>query len=277
LTKDERQDLDLRVYFANTAPKEHPLWNSWLLKLVDDSTFPGDVTTSDQFQELATLEKGGNLGQKIALDFAYALRYALDTSSARYVAIFEGDVLFANGWLARSIIALQDIDRRVGGNRNAWLDMRLFNEERNIGFSSHSIFGNNVPLIILGFSFTIFCALLAIRKYTATGKKFITISFFFVICFITIPLTIIVFFQAGKSSVLPPSPGVKLQQWGCCTQGIILPREQVLGLASELVQQASQPPDVIVGDYAREQGFLRFALDPVQLQHMGRSSSRKAC
>jgi hypothetical protein len=38
LDERERRDLDLRVYFANSRPAEHPLWKSaWLAALVDET------------------------------------------------------------------------------------------------------------------------------------------------------------------------------------------------------------------------------------------------
>jgi hypothetical protein len=228
-----------------------------------------NTTTLVEFEELKELEREKKLYRKVALDFSNALGYCYNSSSSPYIGVFEGDVIFANGWLARSLIGVHDIAKRTAESGKKWLDMRLFNHERNIGFASNKIFGNNVPLIILGVSGGTFFILQLLRYFTAVGQRIITISFLFVICCITIPLFITVFFQSGKASVLPPAAGVKLQPWGCCTQGIILPREQVTGLMAELVKRASTPPDLIVNDYARDNGMLRYALDPVQIQHMG--------
>jgi hypothetical protein len=147
--------------------------------------------------------------------------------------------------------------------------MRLFNEERSIGWASRDLFGNNVPFLIIGISGGTLLILSLVRRYSTFGQKLITNTFLIVVCGVTMPSFIILFFQAGKSSVLPHFSGVKQQQWGCCTQGIIMPREQVLPIAEELVRRASTPPDIIIEDYARDHGLLRFALDPVQIQHLG--------
>jgi hypothetical protein len=136
LAKIEREDLDVRVYFANTDPSIHPLHNSSSLvaSLVDEYGSAQNVATPAQFQELTELEKSRNLGRKVALDFSYAIRYAYASSSSPYIAVFEGDVIFADGWFARSRTSLNDIDHRTAYKRKSWLDMRLFNEERSIGW-----------------------------------------------------------------------------------------------------------------------------------------------
>jgi hypothetical protein len=156
-------------------------------------------------------------------------------------------------------------------NEKPWLDMRLFNEERSIGFESRAIFGNNVLYIIIGISGSIFIILNQIRLRTQKWKMWLTMRFILVVCCVSIPLFVILFFQAGKASILPPPlHGVTLQQWGCCTQGIILPRVQVTGLIEQL-RKASEAPDLIVDHYARDSGLARYALHPVQVQHLGKS------
>lgn len=271
LRRAEREDLDLKIYYADTEPANHPLWHSQLQRLADNRSYAQGTTDAEQFEELVRLEQTGNFGRKVALDFSYALSYAFNSSSSPYIAIFEDDVIFANGWLARSKTSLEKIveQTEVG---DKWLDMRLFNEERSIGWASKDVFGNNVPLVIIAGSVAAMSTLILLRKLSATGRSVITPGLIAVICCITIPSWIILFFQSGKSSVLPPSPGIKVQQWGCCTQGIILPREQIPDLALELIRRASTPPDIIIDEYASHNGLLRYVLNPVQLQHIGRST-----
>jgi hypothetical protein len=269
MTLAERRDLNLRVYFANTDPTLHPLYNSSLVDLVDRSGSAQDGASPAQIEELVQLERNRDLRRKIALDFSYALYYAYNSSSSPYIAIFEGDIMFADGWFARSRRALDDIDGRTNSTRESWLDMRLFNEERSIGWASSDMFGNNVPLIIILISVGTLLILSTIRCYSTFGRKVVTNTFLVVVCGISIPLFIVLFFQAGKSSILPPSPGVKKQQWGCCTQGMIMPREQIPSIANELLRRAGTAPDIIIEDYARDRKLLRFALDPVQIQHLG--------
>jgi hypothetical protein len=129
-----------------------------------------------------------------------------------------------------------------------------------------------VPIIILAVSFTSLLILLVVRCHV--GKTLLTNKTILIVCCISIPISVVLLFRAGKASLIPTFPGVSVQGWGCCTQGIILPRERVPGLVSELQAQALDlPPDLIVRDYAQSRNMLRFVLDPVQVQHMGKLTS----
>jgi hypothetical protein len=266
LTQFEREDLDLRVYFANTEPSQHPLWENWLLDLVDKPISADSVTSPSQFEELRRLEKEESFFHKAGLDFSYALEDCYVSSSAPYIAIFEGDILVADGWFARARMGLKIIAR----HSEPWLDMRLFNAERSIGWDSNALFGNNVLWISIGISSALLGATFLLRRYT----KFNSFSnpTLAVICLMFIPMFLIFFFQSGKTSMLPSPSGVTVQNWGCCTQGLILPREQVPGFVAELRNRASvAPPDIIAIDYAEAQKLQRYALNPVQVQHLGQN------
>jgi len=243
---------------------------TWLMELVDNSTSAKELISKEAFQSLQDMEERKQiLGAKVMLDYAYALKYAYDTSSAPYIAIFEDDVVFADGWLSRTILGLQKIEKKVKASGKDWVDLRLFNNESNIGFASHAIFGNNVPIIIVLTSSTVFGILRLFQLKTNTGRRFITIQLCFIVCVFTIPLFIIAFFQAGKSSILPPSPGVALQPWGLCSQGVVVPRHQVPHLVEEFRKRNFDQPDIAMKAFANTNGLQRFVLNPVQVQHLG--------
>lgn len=271
LTREEREDLDLRVFWANTSPVLHPLWNSTLLNLIDQSISAKEVVTEDQFKQLQQLETDRAFHQKTSLDFSYALKDCHEHSDSPYIALFEDDVLLAEGWLARSRVALRAISDRVKEQESSWLDMRLFNEERSIGWESRDMLGNHVPMIALGLAFLFVGFVSALQKFT---KVVIMRSstLIFASC-VSIPIATIVFFQAGKTSLLPSQQGVSIQNWGPCTQGLIMPRAQVMGLVNELSAAASlKPADIIVMDYASKKGLNRWVLNPIQIQHIGEST-----
>lgn len=74
--------------------------------------------------------------------------------------------------------------------------------------------------------------------------------------------------------MIPRWPGAVVQNWGCCTQGIILARQQVPGLMANLKRRAGEDAaDIIVMDYATSMGLDRYVLNPVQAQHMGFAKS----
>lgn len=146
--------------------------------------------------------------------------------------------------------------------------MRLFNDERQIGWASNDLSGNNVPWISLGISVAFLCFTFLFRRYTKLPT--LSIPTMAVICLITIPVATILFYRSGKASLLPPRAGVVVQNWGCCTQGLVIPREQVPGLTKELRDKAAtKSADITVIDYADEHKLRRYALNPVQVQHMG--------
>lgn len=216
-------------------------------------------------QTLTDLETARDFRRKASLDFAFALEDCCNSGSP-YVALFEGDIIVANGWFARARQGLIDIQSRHG---QAWLDMRLFNDDQNIGWASRQIFANNEHWISLGFALVLIIVTTLVRLLTnlATPPN----QALAVICCLTVPLALILFFQAGKASMLPPGEGVVRQDWGCCTQGQILPRGQVPGLVEYLRRRAGeQAADILFVDYANDQGLARYALNPVQVQHLGK-------
>jgi hypothetical protein len=258
------------VYFANTIASTHPLWNSWLLNLTDGVTSAKERTTPNQFEYLQSLEEDHQPNLKVPIDFSIALQYMYDTSSSPYIGFFEGDIIFANSWFARTLLGLGQIVHKMRGKKShRWLDVRLFNEEGSIGYASMHPLGNNVPIIIFVISTAALFCLRALRTRSTFGKIHFTSSFMMVVCFITIPSFVILFFRAGKSSLLPPTPGVTKQNWACCSQGTVLPRAEVPGLIMELARREGEPPDMVLIEYAREQGMQRWALNPVMVQHLG--------
>ena len=220
--------------------------------------------TKGELAIVSQLEKSKTYIDKVRFDFAYALRHVHRTSSSPYIALFEGDIMVADGWVARTISALRDVKR----HHLRWSDMRMFNAENMIGFDSHHPLGNNVPIIILGVSAGLFVVFRALARVSRTGREVFTWQFNVVVCCVTVPAFVILFFRAGKSSVLPPWPGVSVQNWGMCTQGMVMPRSVVPGL-SEAILAHKEQPDRAFRDFARDKGYDRLVLDPIQVQHMG--------
>jgi hypothetical protein len=268
MTQPGREDVNLRVFFANTDPSNHPYWNSSLLDLLDGSFSPKDIISKGELAIVTSLEKNRAYMDKVRFDFAYALGHVYRTSSSPYIALFEGDIMVADGWVARTVTALREVEGRVRRNRLRWSDMRMFNAEEMIGFDSHHPLGNNVPIIIFGVSAGLFLVFRALARASRTGREVFTWQFSAVVCCITVPAFVILFFRAGKSSVLPPRPGVSVQNWGICTQGMVMPRSVVPGLAEAILSHREQP-DRAFRDFAKDEGYDRLVLDPIQVQHMG--------
>jgi hypothetical protein len=268
LTQAEREDIDLRVFFADTDPTKHPFHNSSLVDLLDGSFAPRDIMSKGELAIVTGLEEKKDYMDKVRFDFAYALRHVYRTSSSPYIALFEGDIMVADGWVARAVSALREVDRRVEKEGLRWSDMRMFNAEGMIAFNSLHPLGNNVPFIILGVSGVLFLVFRALARVSRTGREVFTWQFNVVVCCVTVPAFVVLFFRAGKSSMLPPRAGVSVQNWGMCTQGMIMPRAVVPGLADAIIAHRDQP-DRSFRDFAADNGYDRLVLDPILVQHMG--------
>lgn len=167
----------------------------------------------------------------------------------------------------RTLKGLADIANK--DREQHWLFMRLFNQERSIGWASHEIGGNNEFWIILGIGLGISLpALLARRRWRAT-QKYLDKETIFVVVFILVPGLVILVYQSGKASLFPPSPGVFNEPFGCCSQAMIFPRRQVPLLISELRRKKSGQVDLMLDEIAIGNQLDRYALYPVQAQHIG--------
>jgi hypothetical protein len=85
---------------------------------------------------------------------------------------------------------------------------------------------------------------------------------------------VVLFFQAGKASILPPTPGVFEQSYGCCSQALLYPRRQVPGLIAAMNEWGNGQVDLLVNEYARNSQLSRLSLYPVPVQHVGVNSVR---
>ncbi|QMW24897.1 hypothetical protein G4B84_000142 [Aspergillus flavus NRRL3357] len=65
-----------------------------------------------------------------------------------------------------------------------------------------------------------------------------------------------------------------MNTYGCCTQGLVFPREQVDGLITFLKDIKTGQTDFIIEEYADMARLTQYALVPQQLQHVGLKSSR---
>ncbi|KAF3004405.1 hypothetical protein E8E13_010222 [Curvularia kusanoi] len=265
LTQAERRDLDLRVYLTSTnATETSPLHQS-VGYLVNRIFTRQTATSTDEHELLHELERQGQNGHKAALDYAYALQSCFEQSESPYIAVLEDDILMADGWLARTRLALQEIEGRSGGT---WLDLRLFNQVRSLGWGSRQIIRRNAVLLI-----AIICSIIvggAFISKRRTQQKGLAVPTILVLCLVTVPAFVTLFFQAGKASILPPRHEVSEQAWGPCTQGNVFARSQVPGLIEAVRKDAPHKAhDLIILDHAALNSLTRYVLTPPQIQHIG--------
>ena len=188
----------------------------------------------------------------------------------------------ADGWLVRALGGLRQIEEATstaatkkdkGGESKPWLFLRLFNQERSTGWAHKNIGGNNEFFIVLGIALGLTMPAMIARWKWRSARSMLDMETIWVLALLLNPAMVVLFYQCGKASTLPPSPGVFAQPFGCCSQAIIYPREQVQPLVKYLQWRQQGQVDILLTLWARKEKLTRYNLYPVQAQHIGKSLS----
>ncbi|KAL9094340.1 MAG: hypothetical protein Q9165_003481 [Trypethelium subeluteriae] len=271
LSPQERLDVHFQVHFANSEPTIHPAFQQpWLDLLIDTAiSYSTSVGARAKAHEL---EEAADWQAKSIFDYTYALSSCYDLGTP-YVLMLEDDILLADSWLIRTLAALRSSEPTTGLAPHEWLYLRLFNQERSTGWSSRRIGANHEALISLGLILLILSLAIPLRRSYPTLRACLDKPTLAVVCLIAVPSLVVLFFQSGKASLLPPRPGLTIQNFGCCSQALLYPRDHVPGLLQYLRERERGQYDLMINDYAREQGLQRLSLYPVMVQHVGVESS----
>lgn len=208
------------------------------------------------------------------------------------MAVFEDDVILADGWMTKTLKALVEINNRQQQQqqrqqqqdpdgqhqiRKPWLYLRLFFTETSIWWEDSDFAYRNIHLIFLVASLSTFATLQVIRHRRLAGRysSYLDLPVISVISFISIPAFIGLAYMAGKYSLLPPKTVVEMDEHGCCTQGLLFPRDRIDGLVQFLEEKKVYQVDSAIEEYATRDGFTRYATMPQQLQHIGLKSSKQ--
>ncbi|KAI9802056.1 MAG: hypothetical protein M1833_001977 [Piccolia ochrophora] len=277
----ERSDLNLSLLFASLDPAQHPTYHkAWVRDVVDHAYGYNDVLNAEDIAQLSSFEAQGAWQSKSSFDYRLALRQCYDHSSSPYIAIFEGDIILADGWMVRTLKALRDLETQMKADTKKadgdWLFLRLFNQERSTSWASRSLGANyEAPLSIL-LACIAYAVLKLVRGRSNLVRKQLDASAIMVICLVAIPSFVILFFQSGKASLLPPKAGVREELFGCCSQGLVFNRERIPALIDFLHTYEAIQYDLATKAYAKMNNYSMFSLYPVQIQHIGSRSSRPA-
>lgn len=267
---EERADVIVNVLIAHTSPEEHPTWNNaWVRDAIDD-LYTYNVSSKEQ-GHLQDMESQQKYVEKGVFDYTYAMEHCYEKETP-YIAMFEDDVLLADGWLVRTLLGLRDVEKSAKKDKS-WLFMRLFNQERSTGWATKRIGGNHEFWIILGIDFGFIIPFLLARRLWPRGRDHLSLESLSVLVGLFIPALVILFYQSGKASLLPPSPGVINEPFGCCSQLMVFPRAQVPVVLEFLRARREGQIDLYLNDLAEENGLARYALYPVQGQHIGTHDS----
>ena len=272
LTPIERSDLEVKVLFATRNESRHQTWNEpWVKYLVDQAYTYRDVLSSEELSRISGLEALKFDEHKGILDYTLAMQHCYETSSAPYIAVFEDDIILAEGWFARTLLALRDIEAKLTRREETvpWQDLRLFSQERWTGWHDTTLGAHNEHWIALGLAAAVLGALLLVRRSTHGARKHLDNWTLAVVCLVAIPGLVVLFFQAGKASVVPQTRSVHRAMIGGGSHAMVLPRERVPALVQYMRQREVGHYDRIMRDYAKKNKLARYAIHPVQVQHVG--------
>jgi hypothetical protein len=186
--------------------------------------------------------------------------------------VFEDDLIFADGWLAKTIAALGKI-RQKGID---WLYLRLFYVDR-FGFDKwrDRWYTNPVPWMWLSISIVVVVTLVLLARRKRVNPNSDTSVLLTVGC-ISIPLFILLIWMVGRNSLIPdPAEGLqRMDRKGCCTQALIYPRHQVPNVTALLREKVKGQTDLLIEKWAHDFELPRYAVVPQVVQHIGLISTR---
>ncbi|TVY43147.1 hypothetical protein LSUB1_G001318 [Lachnellula subtilissima] len=275
LTDEERSKLHAYVFFANTDPTVHPTWNQPWLKNAVDAALSYNVNAT-VMEHLRELEEKRNFYEKGVYDYLYALDYCYETS-APYIAMFEGDIILADGWMIKTRKALGEIEKHAGVEGEKywnWIYLRIFYTETSVGWEETDFMYHYKGSIFAAAAILGYVILFLSRCFVPSTRRYLDYWAIAVICLATIPAFVLLLFMVGKNSLYPPNGVFKMNKFGCCTQALIFPRTQVPELTSYLREIGTGQTDTMIENYADERGKQRLALRPQLVQHVGLESSR---
>ncbi|KAJ5279652.1 hypothetical protein N7478_005024 [Penicillium angulare] len=268
----EREAMHVSILFANTDPSQHPSWGQkWVDRLADSASSYN--VSEKEMDYLKDLEEKRDWQEKGVFDYVYLLNDCLQTD-APYIFVFEDDVILADGWMIKTLNALHSVSESPPSFIDSWLYLRLFYTETSLSWESSDFWYRNMPLAFFIVMASGLITLLLVRRRWVKTRSYIDNWTIATVCLVVLPAFTGLFYMAGKYSVFPLEGVVDISPHGCCTQGMVLPREQVPPLITYLQGRKRGQTDSIIEEYAEETGLARLALAPQQMQHVGLRSSR---
>ncbi|PYH51495.1 uncharacterized protein BO96DRAFT_438933 [Aspergillus niger CBS 101883] len=275
LTAAEREDIHLIIFIAHSDPAEHPAYmEPWLHDLADKVlVYDPDVVDIEHIRSLETPEAKKFAREKGLFDYTYLLKAcgALNTS---YTVMLEDDVVALDGWYHRTKQALDVAERKAEEEGvEQWLYLRLFYTELFLGWNSEEwptyLFFSLLAAAVVVVTTT------AIRYYCPATDRYLSNEIITVLSLVITPLLIVLFFAAGRNTMLPIPEGVHaMPKFGCCSQGFVFSQTRVGDLVSWYERNKVGYVDMLTERYADQNGEVRWALTPSVLQHVGSRSSK---
>jgi hypothetical protein len=279
LYPDERSALHISVFFADTTASNHPHWKDpWVERLADIS-YTYDIS-SEELERMKEAETKRNFYVKGVFDYLYVLQDCMNRTQAGYIAIFEDDLIFAEGWMARTLKALAELkQQRLSSKAQAvaavkrWVYLRLFYTETSLSWQNTDFWYGHLLFTLTLASLITATVLLSIRR-KVPNFNYLDNESIAAFSLVTIPAFIALIFMIGKYTLDPLQGVVKMNKYGCCTQAMVFPRSEVPPLIQYLQERKHGQTDSMIEEYSDRDGLDRYALAPQVVQHVGLISSR---
>jgi len=270
LSDAQRSDILLLPFIANIDPHKHYAYNeSWLFNLSDEVVTYENVSARDKARMRSQETPKGHM-KKALFDYSFMLRRCLE-SKAPYILMLEDDAIAAGGWYHRTKAALADLESRSEYTSSVYL--RLFYNTRIQGWNSE--FWPQYLFLSVVFEVLLMSVLWFLRHSNAAAAKFLTLRTTATILFICSPACVALYFAAGRLTVHPNPIGIhQMNSYGCYSQALLFPREQVPPLLDYFKKKRTGLRDVLIEMYADHNGLTRWALTPSVFQHIGSRSSK---
>lgn len=278
LSREERDRIFLTVFIAETNASTHPAYHEQWLENVADKILLYDLSP-EKLEHFKNLEEDHTLvSEKMLFDYMYLMKDCFYNTEAPYIALFEDDLLAMDGWFHRTTQGIEDVEDRTvaneGGDEGDWLYMRLFHTEEFLGWNSEDLASHIFWSLIL--IAAVAGILITIRTTFPKTQAHVTRGWILAACCIYTPLLIVLFFATGRVTTNPLPTGVnKMNNYGCCAQGLVFPRHK----AEDLIKWYDMAPriglrDSLIELYADRNHEERWALTPSVIQHIGRTTSK---
>ncbi|KAK8035542.1 hypothetical protein PG993_010537 [Apiospora rasikravindrae] len=301
MSRAERSAVHLKVFFADVpdAAAAHESYREFHdLNVVDDIyTYNGTLPELVKDQRLDVLEmlasdraNKHSLERKSLYDYGYAIDRCVETTNAPYIAIFEDDIVLAEGWAARTLKHLKKVGEMMQeperkkptkgvpkpGEVNDWIYLRLFNQDRSVGWAGGTSFKqNNAHIISLAVAIPLCVILIVGRRWCLprSVSRHIDSWTILIVCGLAVPLCIWLFFASGKASLVPNLPGVREEWFGCCNQALVYNRAHASKLSTFFMRRSRDKSggrgDMLSKDFAWDYGLSRLSAYPMMAQHVG--------
>lgn len=279
LTPEERSRLHLVLFVAHTDQSLHPAHGESWMANVADTIMKYDLP-QQQIDEVKEMERErGFYRTKGVFDYTYVLEKC-QTTAAKHTLILEDDVLAIEGWFHRTMWAVNQAWQQTKAKKeNRFLYLRLFYTDNFFGWNSEEwptyLFYSLEAFTVLSF-FLVTGHFLTWKSKLTTAHGIFEPKLLLLYLFGFLPAFILLFFANGRLTPDPLPHGViEMPHFGCCSQGLLYPRESVKDVIDYLRQRRSGFVDEFVETLGNERNQLRYALVPSILQHIGADETKK--